>query len=349
MAAGLRRLGIGPGDVVAIYLPNIPEAAVALLAIPRIGAIVLPLFSGFGADAVVTRLNDAKAKAVITVDGSLRRGRVVAAKQVIDEARTRVPSLQHVIVCHRIDAPMQWTAGLGSPLARCHCRRRRRPLRTVGGGRHALPAGLHLRHHGQAQGRGPHPLRVSGEDGPRSRHLHGLQAGRPHPVDVGHGLARRADPGLRHDADGRHHGACGGYARLPEVGPHLADRVGAPRQLPGHCPDHGARLHGRSGFRRWPLRSRLAQALRLDRGSLDAGSLALAVRNHRRQASADPEFQRRHGDGRHTQLGRDAPDQAVLVHAPGARARPLPSSTRRVARRRPARSASSSCAGRRSD
>ncbi|HEY5831462.1 MAG TPA: AMP-binding protein [Hyphomicrobiaceae bacterium] len=111
MAAGLRRLGIGPGDVVAIYLPNIPEAAVALLAIPRIGAIVLPLFSGFGADAVVTRLNDAKAKAVITVDGSLRRGRVVAAKQVIDEARTRVPSLQHVIVCHRVDAPMQWTPG----------------------------------------------------------------------------------------------------------------------------------------------------------------------------------------------------------------------------------------------
>ena len=176
MAAGLRRLGIGPGDVVAIYLPNIPEAAVALLAIPRIGAIVLPLFSGFGADAVVTRLNDAKAKAVITVDGSLRRGRVVAAKQVIDEARTRVPSLQHVIVCHRVDAPMQWTPGVGSPLARCHRRRRRRPLRAVGRGRHALPAGLHLRHHGQAQGRRPHPLRVSGEDGPRSRHLHGLQA-----------------------------------------------------------------------------------------------------------------------------------------------------------------------------
>ena len=127
LAAGLRRLGLGPGDVVAIYLPNIPEAVVSLLAVPKIGGIVLPLFSGFGADAVVTRLNDAKAKAVITVDGSYRRGRVVAAKQVIDEARARVPSLAHVIVCHRVDAPMQWTRRRRPSLARCHRRRARRP------------------------------------------------------------------------------------------------------------------------------------------------------------------------------------------------------------------------------
>jgi acetyl-CoA synthetase len=131
VSAGLRRLGIGPGDVVAIYLPNIPEAAVALLAIPRIGAIVLPLFSGFGADAVITRLNDARARAVITVDGSLRRGRVVAAKQVIDEARTRVPSLEHVIVCHRVDAPMQWTPGSDHHW--------RDLLADAGGDRSALP------------------------------------------------------------------------------------------------------------------------------------------------------------------------------------------------------------------
>ena len=110
-AAGLRRLGIGPGNVVAIYMPNIPEAVVALLAVPKIGAIVLPLFSGFGVDAVVTRLNDAEAKAVVTVDGSWRRGRVIPAKQVIDEARGQVPSLKHVVVCHRADAPMQWTPG----------------------------------------------------------------------------------------------------------------------------------------------------------------------------------------------------------------------------------------------
>ncbi|MGE0697503.1 MAG: AMP-binding protein [Hyphomicrobiaceae bacterium] len=111
-AAGLRRLGLGPGDVVAIYLPNIPEAVVALLAVPRIGGIVLPLFSGFGADAVAARLQDSEAKAIVTVDGSYRRGRVVAAKAVVDEARPHVPSLRHVIVCHRADAPMSWHDGI---------------------------------------------------------------------------------------------------------------------------------------------------------------------------------------------------------------------------------------------
>lgn len=111
LAAGLRRLGIGPGDVVAIYLPNIPEAAVSLLAVPKIGGIVLPLFSGFGADAVASRLNDAGAKAVITVDGSYRRGKVVAAKPVIDELFDDVPTLEHVIVAHRVDVPMTWTEG----------------------------------------------------------------------------------------------------------------------------------------------------------------------------------------------------------------------------------------------
>jgi acetyl-CoA synthetase len=111
LAAGLRRLGLGAGDVVAIYLPNIPEAAVSLLAVPKIGGIVLPLFSGFGADAVASRLKDAGAKAVITVDGSYRRGKVVAAKAVVDEAARDVPSLAHVIVCHRADVPLAWADG----------------------------------------------------------------------------------------------------------------------------------------------------------------------------------------------------------------------------------------------
>ncbi len=112
LAAGLRRLGIGPGDVVAIYLPNLPEAAVALLAVPKIGGIVLPLFSGFGEDAVASRLIDAEAKAIITVDGSYRRGRVVAAKPIVDAVRPRVPSLEHVIVCHRIAVEGEWTEGV---------------------------------------------------------------------------------------------------------------------------------------------------------------------------------------------------------------------------------------------
>ena len=112
LAAGLRRIGIGQGDVVAMYLPNIPEAVTTLLAVPKVGAIVVPLFSGFGAEAVAARLNDAGAKAVITVDGSWRRGRIVAAKPVIDEVRRMVPSLAHVIVAHRAGVEIGMTPGI---------------------------------------------------------------------------------------------------------------------------------------------------------------------------------------------------------------------------------------------
>ena len=59
LAGGLRSLGLQPGDVVATYLPNVPEAMVAMLAVAKIGAVVMPLFSGFGADAMATRLSTA--------------------------------------------------------------------------------------------------------------------------------------------------------------------------------------------------------------------------------------------------------------------------------------------------
>lgn len=111
LAGGLRRLGLGEGDVVGMYLPNIPEAAIALLAVAKIGGVVLPMFSGFGGDAVAARLNDGEAKAVLTVDGSPRRGRTVGAKAVIDEIAGDVPSLRHVIVARHYDAPMDWVEG----------------------------------------------------------------------------------------------------------------------------------------------------------------------------------------------------------------------------------------------
>jgi acetyl-CoA synthetase len=110
LAAGLRRLGLGPGDVVGVYLPNLPEAVFALLGVAKIGAIALPLFSGFGADALGTRLRDAGARAVMTVDASMRRGRLVGAKAVVDEAAAALPSLEHVIVLHHRDTEVTWTA-----------------------------------------------------------------------------------------------------------------------------------------------------------------------------------------------------------------------------------------------
>ncbi len=110
LAGGLRGLGIGPGDVVAIYLPNLAEAMVAMLAVPKIGAVLMPLFSGFGAEAMATRLSIGDAKAIITVDASLRRSNVVSAKDVVDEALTRAGSVRHVIVLRHAGTAVTWEA-----------------------------------------------------------------------------------------------------------------------------------------------------------------------------------------------------------------------------------------------
>jgi acetyl-CoA synthetase len=101
LANGLKSLGIGKGDVVAIYLPNLPEAFVAIHACNRIGAIYTVLFAGFSPDAVALRLQTAHAKLVITADGSLRRGKVVPLLANLRRARQTVSDVQHVIVVDR--------------------------------------------------------------------------------------------------------------------------------------------------------------------------------------------------------------------------------------------------------
>ena len=111
LAWGLRRLGVARGDVVGMYLPNLPQAAAAMLAVAKIGAIVLPMFSGFGAEAIAQRLNDGRAKALVTVDGSLRRGKPVGAKSVVDEALAHCPGVQHVVVWRHAAAPHAWQQG----------------------------------------------------------------------------------------------------------------------------------------------------------------------------------------------------------------------------------------------
>ena len=100
-AAGLKRLGLGKGDVVGIYMPFLPETIAAFLAITRIGGIALPMFSGFGPQAVIERLVDAEAKAVITVDVTYRRGNPIAMAEIIAQVRPQVPSLAHVVVVAR--------------------------------------------------------------------------------------------------------------------------------------------------------------------------------------------------------------------------------------------------------
>ncbi|MCL4747028.1 MAG: AMP-binding protein [Burkholderiaceae bacterium] len=97
-ANALRARGLGRGDVIAIYMPMVPEVAAAFLAIAKIGAVVLPLFSGFGTSPIIDRLNDGGAKAVFTIDGTRRRGKSALMKPTLDEALASVPTVRQVFV-----------------------------------------------------------------------------------------------------------------------------------------------------------------------------------------------------------------------------------------------------------
>jgi len=101
LANGLRSLGVGKGDRVGIYLPMVPEAAAAMLACARIGAVHSVVFGGFSAEALRERMNDAGAKVLITADGGWRKGAVVPLKQNVDEAVKDVPTIQKVVVLRR--------------------------------------------------------------------------------------------------------------------------------------------------------------------------------------------------------------------------------------------------------
>ena len=111
LANGLRELGIKKGDVIGLFMPMVPENAVGLFAIVKIGAIVLPLFSGYGADALSTRLADAEARAVLIADGFYRRGQIVPMKSVADNAIARVPSIRYAVVLRQLGLEIPWTAG----------------------------------------------------------------------------------------------------------------------------------------------------------------------------------------------------------------------------------------------
>ncbi|MCE2763224.1 MAG: acetate--CoA ligase [Ilumatobacteraceae bacterium] len=97
----LKSLGVAKGDRVNIYLPMIPEAAVAMLACARIGAAHSVVFGGFSSQALADRINDASAKVLITADGGYRRGEVFALKPAADEALASTPTIEHVVVVKR--------------------------------------------------------------------------------------------------------------------------------------------------------------------------------------------------------------------------------------------------------
>ncbi len=114
-ANALAELGVGKGDRVGIFLPMIPEVVAATLACGKLGAIYTPIFSGYGAEAVATRLRDSGAKALITADGFYRRGKVVPMKPTADAAVAQSPTVRSALVVRRIGAKdmghTPWTPG----------------------------------------------------------------------------------------------------------------------------------------------------------------------------------------------------------------------------------------------
>lgn len=120
-AAGLRELGVGRGDAVALFLPMIPEAVVSVYAVARLGAVLVPLFSGFAPSAIASRIQDADAKVVVVADGTIRRGKSVAMKPALDEALKTCPTVESVVVVDNVGAgtgsgerEMSWTGLLAS-------------------------------------------------------------------------------------------------------------------------------------------------------------------------------------------------------------------------------------------
>ncbi len=110
-ANALKSLGVAKGDRVNIYMPMIPEAAVAMLACSRIGAAHSVVFGGFSSQALADRINDAEAKVLITADGGWRRGEVFPLKQYADEALQSTPSIEHVVVVKRGGNDVSMTTG----------------------------------------------------------------------------------------------------------------------------------------------------------------------------------------------------------------------------------------------
>jgi acetyl-CoA synthetase len=110
-ANALKSLGVKDGDRVAIYMPLVPEAAIAMLACARIGAIHSVVFGGFSSEALADRINDAEAKVCITADGGWRRGQVVELKRNVDEALKKCQTIEKVLVLKRVGNKVEMRHG----------------------------------------------------------------------------------------------------------------------------------------------------------------------------------------------------------------------------------------------
>ncbi|MDZ4695653.1 MAG: acetate--CoA ligase, partial [Deltaproteobacteria bacterium] len=110
-ASALSSMGVKPGDRVAIYMPLIPEASVAMLACTRLGAAHTVVFGGFSSESLRDRINDCGAKVVVTADGGYRRGKVIGLKENVDRALAQTPSVEKCVVVERAKNPIEMTGG----------------------------------------------------------------------------------------------------------------------------------------------------------------------------------------------------------------------------------------------
>ncbi|KAI9158442.1 Acetyl-coenzyme A synthetase [Paramyrothecium foliicola] len=110
-AWALKQMGVRKGDTVAIYLPMIPEALVAILACVRLGAVHSVVFAGFSADSLRDRVIDGNSKVVITTDEGKRGGKLIGTKKIVDDALKQCPDVSHVLVYKRTGADVPWTSG----------------------------------------------------------------------------------------------------------------------------------------------------------------------------------------------------------------------------------------------
>ena len=111
LANALKSAGVGRGDVVTIYLPMIPEAAMAMLACARIGAVHSVVFGGFSADSLASRIDDCASRLIITADEGFRGGKRIPLKASADEAAAKCPTVEHLIVVRRTGGDVNWVEG----------------------------------------------------------------------------------------------------------------------------------------------------------------------------------------------------------------------------------------------
>ncbi len=267
MANVMRNRGVAKGDRVTIYMPMIPEAAYAMLACARIGAIHSVVFGGFSPDSLASRIEDAKSVFIITADEGLRGGRKVPLKVNVDAAIERAGNVDHVLVVRRTGSPVNMVPGRdvyydeAAEMVTTEC-----PVRGDERRGPAVPA-LHLRLDRPAQGRAAHHRRLSGPCGDHasirlrlSRRRHLLVHRR---CGLGHGPFVHP---LRTARQRRHHADVRGRADLSVDLPLLGRHRQAQRQHLLHRPDGDP----------------LADAGRRGAGEEDLAQVPAAARHRRR-------------------------------------------------------------------